>query len=711
MDEGNNKAAKNILWVYILLMLGVGGAILGGMVKIQWIDGAEWRERGNCRTERTQIDPAQRGNIYSSDGKILATTIPVCDLYIDMASWPLKDRKGDYVKDRHGNKIIGGTISDSCFYGALDSVCIVLHSVVPDKSIAYFRDRLLKGRRSSRPNRCYLVQRGIPYSAWMKICRFKGWNRGVVRTVTDEDGERSVIRQVRAHVYGNMGANVIGFSNSKGSYTGLEGFYDNNLRGQDGKYLYRRLTRSVWMKDKNARVPVDDGDDYTIDSVAGQKRIDGDDIVSTIDTRFQDMAESALRKQLARYGAKSGCAILMEVATGYVLACSSLVLDTTSKTYVEVMDHNIACSDLYEPGSTFKSVFLTAVFDDPQVKIDTATRVHTNKRVFSKYSGIISDDHEEEDTVVSLAKAMAASSNVGMSDLAWRYYRDRRGDLEKMVRGLLPYDAMMIDLRTSEPKGMINNLRADRNFLNFAYGYNSNLTALQMLTFYNALAAGGRMVKPLFCRAIGREGRMKEVKPVVLNERICSAETAHIMKNLLVGVVERGTGSNIKNNTYGIAGKTGTSTAWDAKTKQYIPNTYYASFAGFFPADKPKYSCIVVVKEVQGYGRTAAAPVFKKIADCVVAMDHEIGHIEYSAGQDDQAGKTARTGRTNRKVVGEGRVPDCGGMTLREARQVLRRAGYDVAASGGGRVVSQKPNADTPAAKGTKVSLRLQIEH
>ena len=219
------------------------------------------------------------------------------------------------------------------------------------------------------------------------------------------------------------------------------------------------------------------------------------------------------------------------------------------------------------------------------------------------------------------------------------------------------------------------------------------------------------MVKPLFCRAIGREGRMKEVKPVVLNERICSAETAHIMKNLLVGVVERGTGSNIKNNTYGIAGKTGTSTAWDAKTKQYIPNTYYASFAGFFPADKPKYSCIVVVKEVQGYGRTAAAPVFKKIADCVVAMDHEIGHIEYSAGQDDQAGKTARTGRTNRKVVGEGRVPDCGGMTLREARQVLRRAGYDVAASGGGRVVSQKPNADTPAAKGTKVSLRLQIEH
>ncbi|MBQ7711196.1 MAG: transpeptidase family protein [Bacteroidales bacterium] len=692
------------MWLYILLPVVVGVLVIGAMVKIQWVDGAEWRERAKRRVEMVRVDPAMRGNIYSSDGHILATTVPICDLYLDLTSFVLTDKAGKPKLDAKGKPIIDGPIPDSLFYRSIDSVCIVLHRAVPTLSVAYFRNKIVEARRSSGPRACFLVQRNLPYSVWMQVRRFKGWDRGVLKTVRYEEGERSVVRQERAHIYGNMAKNVIGFRNSQRSdtYTGLEGYYDKQLRGQDGIYSYRRLTRGVWVQVTN-RVGDEPYEEVTIDSVSKQQRIDGLDIVSTIDTRYQDVAETALRNQLMRYGASSGCAVLMEVATGYVLACSSLVLDTSQHTYVESPDNNVACSDLYEPGSTFKSVFLTAVLNDKQVQLDTAQRIRVGRKVFSKNSGEIVDDEDKVDTV-SVKRALAISSNVGMCELAWKYYRTRRADLEKQIRKVVHYDPLMLDLKANEPRGNINSLQSDRGFLNLCYGYNNNVTVLQMLTFYNAIAGNGRMMKPLFCKAIGSNGDYETVRPVVLDEHICSAETAKLMREMMEEVVQRGTGNNIKNNIYGIAGKTGTSNVYDERAGHYIDNLFYASFAGFFPADKPKYSCIVVVKRVHAHGRQAAAPVFKSIADCVVSMDKELSHIQFPATGDTLA--QVRQVRSVRKTPA-GLVPDCKGMTVRQAMALLEDRGVRVQFDGYGRVTSQAPQPGTRIQKNQTVYLHL----
>ena len=708
MSDNQHSTLRSSVWLFILLPVVAGVSVVCAMVKIQWVDGAQWRERASHRVEMVRVDAARRGNIYSSDGQILATTVPVCNLYLDMASWVKKDRHNKPVLDAKGNAVIDGPIPDSAFYRYLDSVCRTLHRAVPSHTAAYYREKLLKERQAKHPRRCFLVQNNIPYSVWMEICRFPGWDRGVLRTVRYEDGERSVIQQQRAHVYGNMCKNVIGFRNAArdNTYSGLEGFYNEQLSGQDGLYRYRRLTRGVWLQD--ARHNPDDWDDeLTIDSVFKQQRIDGVDIVSTIDTRYQDVAESALRKQLQRYGATSGCAVLMEVETGYVLACSSLVLDTVSHSYLESPDNNVACSDLYEPGSTFKTVFLTALLNDESIHIDTAQRVRVGRKVFSQYSGEISDDEREEDSV-SIQRALAISSNVGMCELAWRYYRQRRPELEKQVRRVMHYDPLMLDLIANEPRGIVNGLVSDRGFLNFCYGYNNNVTVMQMLTFYNAIAGNGRMVKPLFCKAIGREGHFDEVKPVVLDKHICSSKTARLIQGMLEEVVQHGTGSNIKNNIYGIAGKTGTSNVYDPKSRRYVPDHFYASFAGFFPTDKPKYSCMVVVKNVQAHGRQAAAPVFKSIADCVVSMDKELSHIQFPGGSDTLS-PVRRV--QHRRAWPAGQMPNCEGMTVREAVALLESRGLDVRFDGCGRVTSQLPQPGTRIQKNQTVHLHLKTKN
>lgn len=704
MLSNHHNTLRSTVWLYALLPVVVGVAIIVAMVKIQWVDGTEWRERAKQRVEKVRVDPAMRGNIYSSDGHILATTVPICDLYLDLSTYPQRDKKGNIKRNKKGRPILDGPIPDSSFYRCLDSVCIVLHRAVPTQSIDYFRNKILKARYSSKGNACFLVQRHLPYSTWMRVRRFPGWDHGVLKTVHYQEGERNVVRQERAHIYGNMAENVIGFKNSHHSdtYTGLEGFYDEQLRGQDGIYRYRRLTRGVWMQTQSR-----DGEELyeevTIDSVSTQQRVDGVNIISTIDTRYQDVAETALRRQLMRYGASSGCAVLMEVATGYVLACSSLVHDTNTDTYLESPDNNVACSDLYEPGSTFKSVFLTALLNDNQITLDTAQRVRVGRKIFSRYSGEIVDDDDRVDTV-SVKRALAMSSNVGMCELAWGFYRSRRADLEKQIRKVMHYNPLMVDLKTNEPRGSINSLQSDRGFLNLCYGYNSNVTVLQLLTFYNAIAGNGRMMKPLFCRAIGRDGDYHTVRPVVLNEHICSVESAKLMREMMEEVVQHGTGNNIKNNIYGIAGKTGTSNVYDAKAKHYIPGLFYASFAGFFPADNPKYSCIVVVKNVRAHGRQAAAPVFKSIADCVVSMDKDLSHIRFPETGDTLVSRPAPRKYGTSDVS---RIPNCKNMTLREALAVLESRGLQVRFNGCGRVASQIPQAGSRIQKNQTVYLKL----
>ena len=381
---------------------------------------------------------------------------------------------------------------------------------------------------------------------------------------------------------------------------------------------------------------------------------------------------------------------------------------------------------------------MMSMLNDKTIALDTSKRVRAGgEKVYSSTSKTISDGHGDAHDTTNLAGVLMRSSNIGMCELTWEYYRNRRGDFKKGIESIFPFGMMRPDLDVIETPTRVVPLNSDRDFLNLSYGYSCTVTPLQLVTFYNAIANGGRMVKPLFCREILEGGRRRDIKPEVMNERVCSDETAKQMREMLVGVVEKGTGSNIYNSVYGIGGKTGTSL--NIKD-QSIKNS---SFVGFFPADNPRYTCLVLLEGTSIAGRQAAAPVFKKIADCVVAFDKELGSIRL---QD--------SGRVVRPVVTKGRrarisqihqllgmpfvvtdstaatewtvydtqqegyrnytvpsdvVPDCMGMTIRDAMMLLRKAGYKVRFGGQGKVVSQTPKARTAAKRGTTVMLELKI--
>ena len=725
-EKKNNKVLfTKMLVLYLLLVVVVGGAMLASTIKTQVVNGEMWRKKAKSREVIERIEPARRGNIISTDGKVLATTVPVCDFCLDLGRWP---RMTPAEIEKYPKRYKEYQERDSSFRANLGKVCSILHSCFPAKSYQYFYNRIINEYDKTKRSRCLYVARRVPYSQWETIRRLPGWGGYVV----SKTAEGSVMSYVRAHIYGNLGENTIGLhykTVEKEGYTGLEGYYDSVLRGRDGKYICRRLTRGTWL-------PMEDGDIPDEDSTLVQRREDGKNIIATIDTRYQDIAESALRNSMNQYGGQAGCAILMEVETGYVLACSSLTRDTSGR-IKENLWSNVACSDSYEPGSTFKTVVMTSMFNDRQVALDTAKRVRAGgvKR-YSASSGEINDGHGYATDTTNLPGVLARSSNVGMCELAWEYYRNRRDDMKKGIEAIFPFGRMHPDVDVIEPRTKVGKLNSDRDFLNLSYGYSATVTPLQLITFYNALANKGRMVKPLFCRGFEDGGRTRQLKPVVLNERVCSEEVAAQMRSMLVGVVETGTGNNIRNAVYGIAGKTGTTQGISDKS---IKNS---SFVGFFPADKPRYTCLVLVERTSIAGRYAAAPVFRKIADCVVAIDKELGSVQLTDSarvERPVATKAPRTSvETAHRLLGmpfavvdsteptpwivydnnargymnytvpSGVVPDCHGMTARDAFWLLHSAGLKTRLRGQGKVVSQSPKPRTPIKKGATVVIELK---
>lgn len=725
-EKKNNKVLfTKMLVLYLLLVVVVGGAMLASTIKTQVVNGEMWRKKAKSREVIERIEPARRGNIISTDGKVLATTVPVCDFCLDLGRWP---RMTPAEIEKYPKRYKEYQERDSSFRANLGKVCSILHSCFPAKSYQYFYNRIINEYDKTKRSRCLYVARRVPYSQWETIRRLPGWGGYVV----SKTAEGSVMSYVRAHIYGNLGENTIGLhykTVEKEGYTGLEGYYDSVLRGRDGKYICRRLTRGTWL-------PMEDGDIPDEDSTLVQRREDGKNIIATIDTRYQDIAESALRNSMNQYGGQAGCAILMEVETGYVLACSSLTRDTAGR-IKENLWSNVACSDSYEPGSTFKTVVMTSMFNDRQVALDTAKRVRAGgvKR-YSATSGEINDGHGYATDTTNLPGVLARSSNVGMCELAWEYYRNRRDDMKKGIEAIFPFGRMHPDVDVIEPRTKVGKLNSDRDFLNLSYGYSATVTPLQLITFYNALANKGRMVKPLFCRGFEDGGRTRQLKPVVLNERVCSEEVAAQMRSMLVGVVETGTGNNIRNAVYGIAGKTGTTQGISDKS---IKNS---SFVGFFPADKPRYTCLVLVERTSIAGRYAAAPVFRKIADCVVAIDKELGSVQLTDSarvERPVATKAPRTSvETAHRLLGmpfavvdsteptpwivydnnargymnytvpSGVVPDCHGMTARDAFWLLHSAGLKTRLRGQGKVVSQSPKPRTPIKKGATVVIELK---
>lgn len=751
--------SRRLVLLFVVLCLVFVLPIVWNLFKLMFVEGAEWRSKDKAMSIAQREVKAQRGTIYSADGKILATSLPIYDIIVDFGREKVgKDDKPDDSEKVSKDSTIyyRWIISKETFDRCLPAFCDSMARMFPEKSYEDYYNYFSKARRNK--SRYCVVKRGVSY---YQRNRMRAFPMLMVDTTTLNSKQkknykdkfcRAVIEEkhdVRIHPYGNMARHTIGFLRKVGDtslYNGLEGFYDSYLRGQQGSRMEYRISRkegeNVWRPSE-----------YTDQ----KKAIDGQDIVSTIDTRLQDLATNSLYKCVSESQADYGCVILMEVQTGYVRAISSLQFVDSVRGYAEL--NNQACINSYEPGSTFKTatdmVLLEAGKFDTAAKVltggiwyseDATARNPKPKRAFIKDDNY---DRKKKIDTVTMKRSFEISSNVGTCFPVWENYRNNRKEFRDRLVSVLPMDRLGLDLALEEPRPyMIEDLSQPIDFLHLCYGYVSRFTPLQMLTFYNAIANNGKMVKPLFCSEILQgSDTVKKMEPIVLKEKICSDKTLAILNDMLIGVVENGSAhKRLSKTPYGIAGKTGTAQLnYTKRDKESM--RYCASFVGYFPTDKPQYSCIVVVfnpKQGLTHGGELAAPVFKDLADrvCGTILNTELKipkeqivtmpyvkkgdagdirkafeylGIKYSTK--DSIGSDVRWIDAERDANGnavyhayempEG-VPNCKGMTAKDAVYMLEKIGLKVQIEGRGKVYSQSLRPNSAFQRGATIKLILK---
>lgn len=696
---------NDILWrmrlVYFSMVL-LGLLILGKVVYIQFVEGDYWRERDRLITLRDVRVEANRGDIYADDGRLLATNIPVYEIRMDMS------RK---------------VTADEVFFANIDSLAFRLSRLFGDRSQARYKADLLQARRNQQ--RYYLIKRNVSHEELLQLQQFPLFRMGRFRS-----GLIVVQGTRRQMPYKTLAARTIGY-NREGIYVGLEGAYHEYLQGIEGKQLMQRTSGNSWM-------PISDH------NVIHPKN--GKDLVTTINIQIQDITEKALLRQLHQRQALAGTAVVMEVSTGKIKAISNLLLNRSTGRYEEV--YNFAVGHSSEPGSTFKLAGLMAGLEDGLFSIEDSTDTRNGRVSF--YDRVMRDANNEGRGVITIREAFEVSSNVGISQVIYGAYKDQPQRFVDRLKQMHLHRPLDIEI-SGEGQPLIRNAgdpgwsRVSLPWMSI--GYEVSLTPLQTLTLYNAVANNGIMVKPMFVSEIRQAGRtIKQFSPTVIDRRIAKPSTIDKARELLLGVVENGTAKNIHTSAYPIAGKTGTAQITQ-ETGGYQSQgraRYQASFVGYFPANNPAYSCIVVIYEPTGWfytGGQVAAPVFREIADKIYAArlftpekpprEHLIArsvpsfrnayhedmktiYAELHAHlRNDVAGNYVRTivhadtvELQEREFV-ENLVPEVVGMGLRDAMFVLENAGLRVRFTGRGMVRTQSIRPGTRISPGSIIYIEL----
>lgn len=683
MNKENQKLSRikhAVIFYYLFLVLGL--IIIFRIGYIQFHDGKVLREKASRRSIFEKIIEADRGNIYSIDGKVMATSVPYFDIYVDFSE---------------------KTVKQVDFDNYHDSLAWYLSRHFPSKSYKEYKHILREYRR--KQVRYGLLLRKINYHQLKLVRNFPLFRLGRYR-----GGIIVEKRNERVYPFGLHAKRTIGYVRGR-EKVGIEGAYDAYLAGTNGRQLKHRLPGGIY-------IPLDD--DFII------KPKNGVDVVLAIDTRIQDVAQNALLEHLIYHDADWGCAVLMEVKTGEVRAIANLE-KTTDGNYREIFNH--AIGTLYEPGSTFKLFPMMVMLEDNLLDLNEIVNTGNGRLKLVKWE--VLDQHPMGK--ITASQVFEFSSNVGIIMLVMNRYKNNP---KKFIQKL-------IDIKLNSPmnldilgeKGAIIPLPGTKNWssislLTMAYGYGVMITPLQLLAYYNAVVNDGRLMRPMFVLEIRQHGNVIEkFKPVVLHEQICSPKVSKKLRQMMEGVVQNGTAQNLKNVSLKIAGKTGTSRIWDAQQKKYSDTYYNASFVGYFPAENPKYSCIVVIhKPRKGYyyGSNVAGPVFRDIAEVVYATDLEL-HNSKDQNQKKNyellttVNKIYKSSLRNLKnlysneliieenkndswydieadsclrlkcsVINEFRdIPNVKGMKMREAVFLLNSLGYDVKALGYGQVFEQ----------------------
>ena len=579
---------KDILTrIYILYFFAclVGVAIIVRIFIIQFVEGEKWSEKSKYLTTDLKNIEAVRGNIYAEDGSLLATSIPVYEIRMDLMTEGL---------------------TAEIFNNEADSLAWHLSDLFKDRSKSQYLELLREARRKG--NRYQLIQRKVNYNQAKELRTFPIFRRG-----RNKGGLIVEKQNVRQRPYDVLAARTIGYDREDVQPVGLEGAYREVLRGQPGKRFEKRLAGGIWM-------PIKDGNEV--------EPVDGSDLITSLDINIQDVAESALKRQLELHQADHGCVVLMEVETGYIKAVANLS-NRYGTGYYEY--YNYAIGEATEPGSTFKLPALMAAIEDGLIDIYDSVDTKNGKHRF--HDRIMRDSNDKGYGKVTVETAFQKSSNVGISRVIYDAYHKNPQRFIDRLHGMGLGKKLGVSI-AGEGAPQIKSV-SDKSWSGvtlpwMSIGYETLLTPLQILAFYNAVANDGVMVRPQFVTKIMQHGSLVEEKPpVVLNPSICSKRTLEMARRMLESVVSpEGTASNLHNSVVSIAGKTGTAQIANEKYGYHYDQqvSYQASFVGYFPTDEPKYSCIVVVNgptnEVY-YGNQVAGPIFKEIALKIFAKDPE----------------------------------------------------------------------------------------
>ncbi|MEO6949296.1 MAG: penicillin-binding protein [Ginsengibacter sp.] len=701
---------NDILWRVYLCFIGIivlGAIIIGNAFYIQNAQGEYWESIADKQHLKYMDLGAERGSIYSEDGNMLSTSIPVFDIFIDFAADGLRAKNGER------------------FYENLDSLSFSLSDLFKDASAATYKEALLDAYKKRK--RYYSLKKKISFEEYQELRGFP-----LVRLGRNKSGFIIDVRDNRVNPYVLLANRTIGLSRGDTSKNvGLERSYDSVLKGATGKRLMRYAAGGY--------IPVDGAE------IAPEN---GKDIVTTIDTYIQDVAQNALMKMMVQNNSLHGTCIVMEVKTGKIKAIANLGRRPDGD-YIE--DYNYGLGRSTEPGSVFKLATLLSLLEDKYV--DTNTIVDCNNGAMTFHGLTIRDSHRGTGRI-TVKEAFAQSSNVAFARLADQYYSSQPSAFYNHLHRLRLDTITGIDIvGAAKPliKKPTSKFWTKTSIPYMAHGYEELLTPLHLLMVYNAVANKGKMMKPYLVNSISEHGiEIQKFNPEILVEHIASPETVGKLKACLLEVVEgsHGTARSLKNDLYRFGGKTGTAvTALDNRGYNKGNKIYQSAFMGFFPYDNPEYSIAVVIQNGSesrlAYGGVVSGPVFKEVADRVYAYKvadktaHEYYNIadsnfykfygmktdlnqimnkfKYAENDNGQSGlwrtSLLQDGRArlmdDNLLTAKNVVPDVTGLGMKDALYLLENKGLKVKASGRGKVIYQSLAGNTNFSHGQTIQIQL----
>ena len=666
MVEDNKNIILRIYIVAVVIFF-MAVAIVVKMTNIQWVEGDSLRKLANKHSIKNFVIPANKGNIYSADGSLLATSIPNYNIRFDA--------KAPNDKDFH--KFIK-PLSDSL-------------AVLFDKPSNFFQLELTRARASG--NRFYLLAKDLSYTQYIKIKEFPLFKLGIYRGGIIVEQE-----VVRKHPIGEIASRTIGYERitpeGLPDGKGIEWAFRKYLNGKDGKVLKQKIAKGQWK-------PIRD-----VNEVEPQ---DGYDVISTLDVYIQDIAHHALMEQLLKFKAEHGCVVVMETKTGYVKAISNLgrIADNT---YAETT--NYAIQESHEPGSTYKLADMMALLEDK--KVDTSTVFNTNGGLMIIGGRRVKDSHDGGYGIISLAKGFEKSSNTVMVQAVYNNYKNNPAEFVNHLNSYGLNKPLGLSIqgegipRVPQPT---DKRWSPMSLPSMAFGYEVSITPLQTLTFYNSVANNGEMVKPQFVSEIKEWNKtIKKFDKIVMNPKICSNATILKLRAVLENVVKRGTAKDLYSKDFSFAGKTGTAQA-NYSSNNGADKHYISSFVGYFPAENPKYSCIVVVHKPdtstnQYYGADVAGPVFTRIAQKIFTdspTKNEVKNLNQKNSNQEKNYSEYYTKNQDKKNV----IPNLKGMSGMDAVALLGNLKVKVKVIGVGKVKKQSINPGEAIKSDTIITLEL----